>query len=240
MRNEWRRLGGCLALAIGLLPGCAADGRSAASQPAPIEVTTSVKPQASPATEPSPPAFTADVAAAPADRMAHSWRAGCPVPLDELRLLTVSYWGFDDAPHTGELVVAASVADDVVGVFRTLYDRRFPIARMVLVDEYGGDDNRSMAADNTSGFNCRKVPNSSSWSQHAYGLAIDINPCENPYLQADGTISPPDCARYTNRSVDERGMIHAGDAVVDAFATIGWEWGGDWRTPDYQHFAVPR
>ncbi len=228
--------------AVAMIGACGADEAGVPASGAPTsEVTTTVTPTATPTGPDAPAPFTAAIAAAPAGRMTSSWRPGCPVALDELRLLTVSYWGFDGAPHTGELVVAESVASDVVDVLETLYDARFPIRRMVLVDEYEGDDDLSMAANNTSGFNCRTVAGTDTWSRHAYGFAIDINPCENPYIQANGTLSPPECARFADRGLDEPGMIHADDEVVRAFAGVGWEWGGAWTSPkDYQHFALPR
>ena len=109
-----------------------------------------------------------------------SWHPGCPVALHELRLVHVRIWGFDHASHAGQLVVARRWADDTTKVLRRLYHARFTIRRMRLVDHYGADDDKSMKADNTSAFNCRFVAGTTSWSQHAYGRAIDINPVENP------------------------------------------------------------
>jgi hypothetical protein len=109
---------------------------------------------------------------------------------------------------------------------------------MELVEHYGSNDKRSMAADNTSAFNCRRVEGSTSWSEHAYGLAIDINPLENPYLRV-GQVLPPAGKAFLDRGRWRRGMIHAGDGVVRAFAAVGWSWGGAWRSlKDYQHFSV--
>jgi hypothetical protein len=172
------------------------------------------------------------------DRMTSSWRPGCPVPLWRLRYLRVSFWGFDGKASLGELVVRKSQAWPVVRAFRKLFRARFPIRRMRLVDEYGADDDASMAANNTSGFNCRRVTGGSSWSEHAYGRAIDINPIQNPYVRG-GTVLPPAGRRYLNRKRWAKGMIHGGDVVVRAFAAIGWEWGGHWRSlKDYQHFSL--
>ena len=151
----------------------------------------------------------------------------------------LSYWGFDGAVHTGKLVVNEAVAGDVVKVFGLLFAQRFPIRRMELVDAYGGDDDRSMAADNTSAFNCRAVTGGTSWSQHAYGWAIDLNPLENPYVTSRGIVSPPAGAPSADRSLRAKGMIHPGDGVVRAFASVGWGWGGSWSgTRDYQHFSA--
>jgi len=181
-------------------------------------------------------AFHATVAPAPTHMV--SWHRGCPVPISELRLVRLAYWGFDDRPHTGRLVLNRDAVRPVVAAMRTLYNARFPIRRMVLVDRYGADDDRSMAADNTSAFNCRRVEQSTSWSQHAYGRAIDINPRENPYLLG-GRVLPPRGRAFINRSLRRKGMIHAGDVVVRAFASVGWTWGGSWTSRlDYQHFSA--
>src|SRR5581483_8041641 len=145
-----------------------------------------------------------------------SWHHGCPVPISQLRLLTLAYWGFDHRPHTGKLVVNADVATTVVSVFRRLYAARFPIRRMRLVDDYGGSDFRSIEADNTSAFNCRAATGSSHWSEHAYGHAIDVNPIENPYV-AGGTTSHPASRPYLDRSRRAAGMAYPGGALVTAF-----------------------
>ena len=158
--------------------------------------------------------------------------------LRDLRALSVSYQGFDGRAHTGTLIVHRSVAVQVVGVMRRLYAARFPIRRMVPVDAYGGDDFRSIEADNTSAFNCRAVAGTSRWSEHAFGRAIDLNPLENPYVSG-GTTSHAASRRYLDRSLRLPGMLHAGDAAVRAFAAAGWGWGGTWSgARDYQHFSA--
>lgn len=167
----------------------------------------------------------------------HSWHPGCPVGPSQLRLLTVPYVGFDGARHTGELVVAAQVVPAVAQVFTRLYAQRFPIRSMHPVDSFGGSDDASMAADNTSGFNCRDAVGGSGWSMHAYGLAIDVDPRENPYLEG-GRVRPPEGAAYVDRSSPRPGMVVAGGPVVRAFTSVGWGWGGAWRSSrDYQHFS---
>ena len=167
-----------------------------------------------------------------------SWRSGCPVGLSDLRRLTVSYWGFDGRSHSGTLIVHRSVAGPVVRVLGRLYVARFPIRQMTPVDAYGGDDFRSIEADNTSAFNCRPATGSSHWSQHAYGKAIDLDPLENPYVSG-GETSHVASRRYLDRSLRLPGMIHPGDVVVRAFAAEGWGWGGAWSgIRDYQHFSV--
>jgi hypothetical protein len=167
-----------------------------------------------------------------------SWRAGCPVPLSDLRLVKVSHYGFDGRVHTGRLVVNKDAATAIVEVFRRLYAVRFPISRMELVDAYGGDDFRSIEADNTSAFNCRPVSGGSGWSQHAYGRAIDVNPVENPYVASDGTTAHRASRPYLDRGRPRPGMAYAGGALVEAFTAVGWGWGGAWSgVRDYQHFS---
>jgi hypothetical protein len=168
-----------------------------------------------------------------------SWHRGCPVPLSDLRLLTLSYRGFDHRSHAGQLVVNKNVATQVVTVFRKLFQAGFPIRRMQLVDTYGGSDFRSIEADNTSSFNCRQATGSSAWSNHAYGLAIDINPIENPYVTASGSVAHRASRPYLNRSQIRRGMAYPGGVLVNTFRSIGWGWGGYWSGDrDYQHFSV--
>jgi len=175
--------------------------------------------------------------------MRFSHRDGCPVSLDDLRHLRMRYVGFDGRERTGDMVTHRDHAEEVTEVFGRLYDARWPIRRMELVDVYRGDDDRSMAANNTSGYNCRRVTGSDSWSEHAYGAAIDINPVQNPYVQVS-VVAPPAGQRFAriDRSAGGRvpqGVIRSGDVVVRAFARIGWEWGGDWSTArDYQHFSA--
>jgi D-alanyl-D-alanine carboxypeptidase-like protein len=189
---------------------------------------------------PSAPGFRGSVEPIPASLRAHmtSWHSGCPTPVGDLRLVTLTHWGFDRRVHTGRLILAASEAPAVLRAMRVVFAAHFPIRRMQSVEAYGADDDRSMAADNTSAFNCRRVEHSTSWSAHAYGVAIDVNPLENPYVHR-GLVSPPRGKAFLDRSRWQIGMIHAGDPVVRAFAAIGWSWGGSWRSPkDYQHFSA--
>jgi hypothetical protein len=164
------------------------------------------------------------------------------VPLAELRWLTVAYRGFDGRRHVGPIVVHEDVAEDVRWVFRRLFRAGFPIKRVALPRRFRDlprsetwDDTRNV----TSGFNCRPVTDGTSWSQHAYGLAIDINPLQNPYVRGDGSVLRRAARPYRHRGLDRPGMIHEGDVVVRAFDAIGWGWGGRWRTlKDYMHFSA--
>jgi D-alanyl-D-alanine carboxypeptidase len=168
-----------------------------------------------------------------------SWHKGCPVALDDLRLLRVTHWGFDGRVRTGRLVVHRDVAADLVSVFRRLYRGRFRIRRMVPVDAYGASDFRSIEADNTSAFNCRHVDGTTRWSNHAYGTAIDINPIENPYVGSSGTTSHSASVPYLRRTPARQGMAIEGGVLVAAFDSVGWGWGGRWSgVKDYQHFSA--
>jgi len=186
----------------------------------------------------SGPAFRAAIRPATRQELRYSWHRGCPVSWRRLRVIRLTHWGFDRRVHTGRLVVHRDAVRSMVAVMRGLFDRTYPIRRMRFVDAYGADDHRSMAADNTSAFNCRFVAGTSRWSEHAFGRAIYLNPVENPYV--DGShVSPPNGRPYADRSLRRRGMVHAGDAVVRLFARQGWGWGGSWTgARDYQHFSA--
>jgi hypothetical protein len=217
---------------------------SSPSQPPTAPTSTSTptsEPSTAEATTPREwPPFTSSVEPISTERLGVTWRPGCPVGADALRLVTITYAQFEGGPATGELIVAAEAVDDVVAAFRDLYAARFPIRKMITMEAYGGDDERASAEDNTSGFNCRNVLGTDRWSQHSYGLAIDINPLENPYL-VGGEIRPPAGAEYLDRTDVRPGMIVEGDVVFRAFTSRGFEWGGFFvSTPDYQHFARPR
>jgi D-alanyl-D-alanine carboxypeptidase len=182
--------------------------------------------------QPIPPAMRAQMSGV-------SWHPGCPVGLSDLRLITLPYRGFDGRDHAGRLIANRDAAAALVAVFRRLYAARFPIRRMEPVDRYGGDDFRSIEADNTSSFNCRNATGSTRWSNHAYGRAIDVNPIENPYVSG-GTTSHPASRVYLDRARHRRGTAYEGGALVEAFRSVGWGWGGTWSgsVRDYQHFSV--
>lgn len=256
-----------VAALVALLAACGAGAGDAIDEAAPTEPSPTA-PTSSPATTPpgtgptSPPAaetdappsapsspsgsptalppFESTVEPVTVERLGVTWRPGCPVEPTDLRLVTVTYATFDGGAATGELVLNEQVVDDVVAAFAELYEARFPIHKMVTMEVYGGVDGAAGKDNNSSGFNCRNVRGTDRWSQHAYGLAIDINPRQNPYL-VGGEIRPPDGAAYLDRSDVRPGMIVESDAVFDAFTSRGFEWGGFFvTTPDYQHFALPR
>jgi hypothetical protein len=179
----------------------------------------------------------------------HVLNPGAPVGCERLSLVRFSYFGFDDQVHdNGEIVVLDAVADRVLHIFAVLRERRFPIAKARLIDAYSGDDEASMADDNTSGFNDRTIPDATTISLHAYGVAIDLNPIENPFVTrkvATFTFNPPAGADYFNRIIhrpgkpDRRGVA---EMVVAVFAENGFvKWGGYWDSPiDFQHFDIGR
>jgi hypothetical protein len=177
--------------------------------------------------------------------LAHGqWHAGCPVALSQLRLVTVPYVDFDGLTREGQIIVHRDVAGSVSTVFRKLYELKFPIRHMRLSEMYGPRRAIPEDEDVTGSFWCRdSVPSpcvggtaSGHWSNHAYGHAIDINPIENPYIGC-GKVYDPRMAPYVDRSKRKKGMVTP--AVVRAFRSIGWGWGGDWSgTKDYMHFST--
>jgi hypothetical protein len=178
---------------------------------------------------------------------AHLWNARCPVPLSQLRVLTVTYRGFDGRPHTGQLIANEAAVRPLTLVFRRLYALRFPIHHMELVDTYGPRRNRPPDGDFTASFECRQASASpcnsaanrgnGSWSEHAYGEAVDLNPVENPYVGCGMTRDKASLS-YLDRNHLRRGMVTP--AVVRAFQAVGWGWGGSWSGPtkDYMHFSA--
>ena len=167
-----------------------------------------------------------------------TWTAECPVTTDELRYLTMSFWGFDDRPHTGEMIVNATWAVEVTEIFRQLFEVRYPIEEMRIVAAAELEGTPTGDGNDTTGFVCRPVRGASSWSQHAYGLAIDINPFINPY-QRDERILPELAGAYLDRSHVRPGMLFEGDTAVSAFDAIGWGWGGRWSSlVDWMHFSA--
>ena len=186
------------------------------------------------------PPFAHSVSRVTAAQLPHSWHRRCPVAPAQLRRLRLRYWGFDQRVHTGALIVNKSALRPLTRVFSRLYAARFPIRRMRPIDAYGGSDERSLNADNTAAFNCRYAvaPGPNRWSVHAYGLAVDVNPVENPYLEG-GRVHPRAGRAFLDRSPHRPGMAVRGGLLVRAFVSAGWLWGGRWTgSPDYQHFSA--
>ncbi len=176
-----------------------------------------------------------------------SYKTDCTVPREDLRYIKVLYFDFNGEIRVGELMVNAMVADDITSIFLELFRNSYPIEQMVLIDEYGADDDLSIAHNNTSAFNYRPVTGGTTPSNHAYGCAIDINPKNNPYVMYDENGEPHwydvDVELYLDRDAPdahERHMIDHEDLCCQLFLERGWTWGGDWENPvDYQHFEKP-
>ncbi|HET6950260.1 MAG TPA: M15 family metallopeptidase [Acidimicrobiales bacterium] len=213
------------------------DG-TAAGQPTPPELDPRRIPTVDLLPPPADGAFHGTVDAVPPDVVARStWQAACPVALGDLRYVTVSFWGYDDRPHTGELLVEQGSAEGLTRVFERLFAARYPIEEMRITSPAELDAPPTGDGNNTSAFVCRPTRGSTTWSQHAYGLAVDVNPFANPYVKGDRVL-PELATSYQDRANLRPGMIVAGDQVVDAFADIGWEWGGAWGSPiDTMHFS---
>lgn len=166
-----------------------------------------------------------------------SWRSGCPVPLRDLRYIRATYMGFDGGEHTGEVVVHADAVRVTAALLEGMWNERFPIERMRLVDDYGGSDDASIAANNTSAFNCRAATGGTNWSAHAFGRAIDINPVQNPYVTSTSVLPAAGLA-YLDRADVRPGMVVRGDVVWQITRFVGWGWGGEWSSlKDYQHVS---
>lgn len=192
-------------------------------------------PTSRPATEAGPEPAT--VAAVTAADLGATWHRDCPVSAAQLRRVTLTHLGFDAKAHRGELIVHQELVPQVIAIFERLYRLEYPIEKMRPVVYYrGGDDELSMEDNNTSAFNCRRIPGSGNWARHAYGRAIDINPLLNPMVD-HGEFEPHNAAVYLDRNRIEPGLLHPGDPAVRVFTDAGWRWGGHWRSPvDYQHF----
>lgn len=168
--------------------------------------------------------------------MNNSYREDGPVKLSELVLVKVRYINFENEEKNGEIVVNKKLAGDIQAIFQELYEARFPIEKIRLIDEYGNSDELSMADNNTYAFSVRPKTGKKSFSKHAYGFAIDINPVQNPYIK-NNIIEPQNSKNYLDRKNIRKGMIVKGDVCYNAFKKRGWTWGGEWKSlKDYQHF----
>ncbi len=214
-----------------VLAGCAAAPVPPSGGPSAQEPTKTTT------TEPPPAPAVSPVTAA---ELGATWGAGCPVAPSDLRKVEIDFLGFDGRDQRGVLVVHRDIVDDVLAVFAELRAMNYPIQRMRTPDHYPeAADELSMRDNNTSAFNCRPLPGSDSWSQHAYGRAVDVNPLLNPSLGGRGGLEPATAEIYLDRTRDDPGMLRPGSPAVQAFTKRGWTWGGAWRDPiDYQHFEI--
>ena len=170
-----------------------------------------------------------------------SYQENPNVALSDLAYLRMLYYGMDGNTYVGEMIVNQKIKEEVLSVFQKLYEERYPIERMVLVDEYQGEDERSMDANNTSAFNYRTIAGSSKLSNHSYGMAIDLNPKYNPYVKqrGDGSIlcQPESGRAYADRTKEFDYKIDENDLAYQLFTQAGFTWGGSWNSvKDYQHF----
>jgi D-alanyl-D-alanine carboxypeptidase len=212
----------------------------AATSPTPVATTATATPSPSTPPSTSPPRAPAGATVHPvtAEQLGPSWRPGCPLEPARLRRVELNHLGFDGLTHRGALIGHEDLVPEVIAIFDQLSRLRYPVEKMRTVEQYpGADDELSMRDNNTSAFNCRGIPGSDSWSWHAYGRAIDINPLLNPYIDGNGEFQPANAGPYLDRSRIDPGLLHDGDPAVRAFTDRGWRWGGHWRVPkDYQHF----
>jgi len=237
--TPFKRRGAALAeiLAAGVvLVQCTVAPPPHAATPSPT-VTPSPSPSASAA--PAPAVGTVKLVTAA--ELGASWRPGCPVEPGRLRRVYVEHVGFDGQTHLGELIVHEDLVPEVIAIFEKLYLLGYPVEKIRTVDHYpAADDELSMEDNNTSAFNCRGIPGTTRWSQHAYGRAIDLNPLLNPCIFARDEFQPHNAAAYLDRSRTDPGLLHATDPAVHVFTDRGWRWAGFWRSPiDYQHFERP-
>jgi len=185
------------------------------------------------------PIFTSEPLSGPLrDKVRQTtWHDGCPIPPDELRVLHLSYWDYAGKQQEGILIVNTELAPELIAIFRELLRQHFPIERMEPVENFSGNDERSMDANNTSAFNCRDITGRrGKFSNHSWGRAIDINPLTNPYVKGNRVL--PEAGRnYLDRTVAHTGSILASSPIVKLFELHGWAWGGNWPDrKDYQHF----
>lgn len=185
------------------------------------------------------PAFEARIEEVDVQRLAHSYTPDCPVGPDDVVLISVSHWGFDGEVHDGAIVVARTEGDNVVAIFERLFEVGYPIESAIPIGDLpAGIEDDDPDYNNTSGLHCRRAVGSTRWSEHSRGLAIDINPLQNPFVTPN-ILWPENSEKYLDRAIGEPGMIVDGDEVVRAFEDNGWLWGGYWTSiKDYQHFSV--
>lgn len=200
-----------------------------------LPVAATPEPTAPVAITPEPVVIYPMPAALEQEIIGNSWREDSPAALESLALVTVRYYDFSGEIKTGELIVHHQLAGELLEIFEELYEAGFPLESVARIELYGCDDDASMAANNSYAFCTRAIAGTKRFSMHSYGMAVDLNPVQNPYMLA-GTVQPEAAATYLDRGDVRPGMIISGDACHTAFTSRGWTWGGDWPSPDYQHF----
>jgi hypothetical protein len=207
--------------------------------PTPAVLADRMLPTADVLPPPASGAFESVISPVPPDVLARStWQTGCPVRADQLRYLRMSFLGFDGRAHTGEMLVNEKAANTVVKVFGQLFADRFPIEEMRVTAASELNKPPTGDGNNTSAFVCRPTRGQTNWSAHAYGLAVDLNPFQNPYTHSD-VVLPELASAYLDRQRVRPGMLLEGNAAVSAFEAAGWTWGGRWSDPvDRMHFSA--
>jgi hypothetical protein len=216
------------------------NGLALPGETPPELVNRQLEPGSSALADPEDDAWFVEISEVPEDVLLRSsWREECPVKPAELAYVVMPFWGFDNKPHTGEMLVNAIWADKVAGVFKYMYENRFPIEemRVTTLDEvtgtHYGDQNVTIS------FECRRTTGGfETWSAHASGLALDINPFHNPWVR-DGAVYPELASAYIDRTWLRPGMIETRKQIITEFKKIGWFWGGNWGTfDDWMHFSA--
>lgn len=171
-----------------------------------------------------------------------SYKENNIIKISDLRYIHILHKNLQGDTLEGEMICNRYFAEEILDIFQQLYKADYPIERVKLVDEYKGDDNLSMEANNSSCFNFREMTTSNYISKHALGLAVDINPLYNPYYKKTETkeiIEPLSGAPFVDRTKDFNYKIDHNDLAYKLFTAKGFEWGGDWkRSKDYQHFEI--
>ena len=171
-----------------------------------------------------------------------SYHPNSDIEISDLAYIPLLHYGFDRRVHQGELICNRLICEPVIGVFKSLYQKRYQIQSIRLIDDFNGSDDESMKANNTSAFNYRQITNGSRLSYHAFGLAIDLNPLYNPYVKTiDGEtiILPKESVPFVDRSKRFAHKISHSDSAYKTFTDFGFSWGGDWESlKDYQHFEI--
>lgn len=228
-------------LVIGCSQAAVANPTTTSSHPTTTSSTTISSSSSSTTTTtlPSEPTFTGSVENVDEARLGHSWTPDCPIGPDDVVLVELTHWGFEGETHNGAIVVARGEGENVLSIFRDLFEAGYPIESVIPIGDLAeGAEDDDPDYNNTSGLHCRRATGSSRWSEHARGLAIDINPLLNPFITSN-TLWPANSGDYLDRSPDEPGMIHGDDEVVQIFLDRGWHWGGFWDSiKDYHHFSV--
>ncbi len=189
--------------------------------------------------DPDSDAWFVTISEVPEDVLARSsWKKECPVKPAELAYVVMPYWGMDNKPHTGEMLINAKWAEKVAGVFQYMYESRFPIEEMRVTSHEDVNGAHFGDQNTTISFECRRTTGGySTWSAHASGLAVDINPFNNPWVR-NGYVYPELAKSYTDRTWLRPGMIETRKQIIAEFKKIGWSWGGNWGTfDDWMHFS---